>query len=225
MAHRAAIGKNFAGFIISRIAADEAEILSVAVSSSYRGRNIARTMLRHHLGRLAAFGVQTVFLEVDEGNVSALRLYRRAGFVEVGRRDGYYPGTHRGGRPAHWCCGVISPDGRAAGPALKMGRQAEMDVALKATNLKNPTSIEATLRRKGMRMTEQRRTIARVLNDADDRPDVEELYRRCAEIDETRISISTVYRTVKLFEDSGIIERHDFREDDGALRANFGRPS
>ncbi len=62
-----------------------------------------------------------------------------------------------------------------------------------------------------MRMTEQRRIIARVLADPDDHPDVEELYRRCAKIDE-HISISTVYRTVKLFEDSGIIERHDFRE-------------
>ena len=98
VAHRATIGKNFAGFIISRVAADEAEILSVAVSSSYRSRNIARTMLRHHLGRLAAFGVRVVFLEVDEGNTPALRLYRRAGFVEVGRREGYYP--HASGQPA-----------------------------------------------------------------------------------------------------------------------------
>jgi Fur family ferric uptake transcriptional regulator len=64
---------------------------------------------------------------------------------------------------------------------------------------------------KGMRMTEQRRVIARVLADSGDHPDVEELYRRCAGIDE-HISISTVYRTVKLFEDSGIITRHDFRE-------------
>src|SRR3569833_3255264 len=62
-----------------------------------------------------------------------------------------------------------------------------------------------------MRMTEQRRVIARVLADSADHPDVEELYRRCHEIDKN-ISISTVYRTVKLFEDSGIIERHDFRE-------------
>ena len=60
-------------------------------------------------------------------------------------------------------------------------------------------------------MTEQRRTIARVLAQADDHPDVEELYRRASKVDE-RISISTVYRTMKLFEDSGIIERHDFRE-------------
>src|SRR5262245_62597401 len=71
--------------------------------------------------------------------------------------------------------------------------------------------IEAQCVAKGMRMTEQRRVIARVLAGAADHPDVEELYRRCAEIDQ-HISISTVYRTVKLFEDSGIIERHDFRE-------------
>ncbi len=72
-------------------------------------------------------------------------------------------------------------------------------------------NIEALCASKGLRMTEQRRTIARVLNDSDDHPDVEELYRRCFKID-NRISISTVYRTVKLFEDSGIIEKHDFRE-------------
>lgn len=64
---------------------------------------------------------------------------------------------------------------------------------------------------KGMRMTEQRRVIADVIQSADDHPDVEELYRRASEID-PKISISTVYRTVKLFEDSGIIERHDFRD-------------
>src|SRR6476646_6985839 len=72
-------------------------------------------------------------------------------------------------------------------------------------------NIEAQCAAKGMRMTEQRRVIARVLSGSSDHPDVEELYRRCAEID-ARISISTVYRTVKLFEDAGIIERHDFRE-------------
>ena len=71
--------------------------------------------------------------------------------------------------------------------------------------------IEALCAAKGMRMTEQRRTIARVLATADDHPDVEELYRRCSAVDD-RISISTVYRTVKLFEDAGIIERHEFRD-------------
>lgn len=64
---------------------------------------------------------------------------------------------------------------------------------------------------KGMRMTEQRRVIARVLSRAEDHPDVEELHRRAHAID-PHISIATVYRTVRLFEESGIIERHDFRD-------------
>ena len=64
---------------------------------------------------------------------------------------------------------------------------------------------------KGMRMTDQRRVIARVIAAANDHPDVEELYQRASAID-ANISISTVYRTVRLFEDAGIIERHDFRD-------------
>ena len=64
---------------------------------------------------------------------------------------------------------------------------------------------------KGMRMTEQRRVIARVLSLADDHPDVEEIHRRAAEID-SRISIATVYRTMRLFEESGVVERHDFQD-------------
>lgn len=90
LAHRAMIGSNFAGFILSRVAADEAEILTVAVTSKYRGRSVARGLLRYHLGRLMTFGVRKVFLEVEEENVAALRLYRHAGFIEVGRRKGYY---------------------------------------------------------------------------------------------------------------------------------------
>src|SRR5436190_19306039 len=62
-----------------------------------------------------------------------------------------------------------------------------------------------------MRMTEQRRVIARVLSAAADHPDVEELHRRAHAID-PHISIATVYRTVRLFEEAGIIERHDFRD-------------
>ena len=78
------------GFILSRIVQDEAEILTVAVMPAERGRGLARRLLDTHLSRLAALGAREVFLEVDEGNVSALRLYRRAGLREVGRRDGYY---------------------------------------------------------------------------------------------------------------------------------------
>lgn len=62
-----------------------------------------------------------------------------------------------------------------------------------------------------MRMTDQRRVIARVLSDAEDHPDVEEVYRRASSVDD-KISIATVYRTVRLFEDAGILERHDFRD-------------
>ena len=91
-------------------------------------------------------------------------------------------------------------------------------------NAPKPRDIEALCAAKGMRMTEQRRVIARVLAAADDHPDVEELYRRCAAVDD-RISISTVYRTVKLFEDAGIIERHDFRNGPRALRADTRQPS
>lgn len=61
----------------------------------------------------------------------------------------------------------------------------------------------------GMKMTEQRRVIARVLSDADDHPDVEEVHRRSAIVD-SRISIATVYRTMRLFEEAGIVARHDF---------------
>ena len=64
---------------------------------------------------------------------------------------------------------------------------------------------------KGMRMTDQRRVVARVLSNATDHPDVEELYRRSAAVD-PHISIATVYRTVRLFEEAGIIARHEFRD-------------
>ena len=72
-------------------------------------------------------------------------------------------------------------------------------------------TLEELCAERGMRMTEQRRVIARVLSAAEDHPDVEELYRRASAID-PHISIATVYRTVRLFEESGIIERHDFRD-------------
>lgn len=71
--------------------------------------------------------------------------------------------------------------------------------------------LEALCAEKGLRITEQRRVIARVLSDSDDHPDVEELHRRSVAID-PHISIATVYRTVRLFEEAGILERHDFRD-------------
>jgi ribosomal-protein-alanine N-acetyltransferase len=91
IAHRAMAGAQLAGFIVSRVAAGEAEILSVAVTRARRGKGLARRMLDLHLRRLAGLGAGAVFLEVDENNAPACRLYRRAGFREVGRRAGYYP--------------------------------------------------------------------------------------------------------------------------------------
>lgn len=72
-----------------------------------------------------------------------------------------------------------------------------------------PSGIELLCNEKGIKMTGQRRTIARVLSESEDHPDVEEVYRRSIAID-AKISIATVYRTVRLFEESGILERHDF---------------
>jgi len=93
IAHRAVIGGRLAGFIMSRMAADEAEILSVAVAARQRGRGLARQLLNLHLRRLAGLHARAVFLEVDEHNKAAIRLYDRAGFREVARRPNYYPGA------------------------------------------------------------------------------------------------------------------------------------
>lgn len=71
--------------------------------------------------------------------------------------------------------------------------------------------LEKLCSEKGMRMTEQRRVIARVLSAAEDHPDVEEIHRRAVAID-ANISIATVYRTMRLFEESGVVERHDFQD-------------
>jgi len=90
VAHRAAMGRTLIGFILSRLVHGEAEILSVAIAPNWRGRGFARPLLDLHLRRLAGLGARTVFLEVDKDNAAACRLYRRAGFYEVGQRQGYY---------------------------------------------------------------------------------------------------------------------------------------
>ncbi len=95
IAHRAMLSGKLAGFIMSRLAADEAEILSVAVAARSQGRGLARTLLNLHLRRLAGLSARAVFLEVDEHNRPAIRLYERAGFREVARRPNYYPGAER----------------------------------------------------------------------------------------------------------------------------------
>jgi len=83
-----------------------------------------------------------------------------------------------------------------------------------------PDRLEKLCIEKGMRMTEQRRVIARVLSQSEDHPDVEELYRRASALD-PHISIATVYRTVRMFEEAGILNRHDFG--DGRARYEEAR--
>jgi ribosomal-protein-alanine N-acetyltransferase len=90
VAHRAMAGRAMIGFILSRLAGGEAEILSIAIAPNRRGRGFARPLLDLNLRRLAGLGARTVFLEVDEHNAAARALYRRAGFSDVGRRQSYY---------------------------------------------------------------------------------------------------------------------------------------
>jgi ribosomal-protein-alanine N-acetyltransferase len=92
VAHRAMSNRVLVGFVMSRMAADEAEILSIAIAPARRGRGLSRPLLDYHLRSLAGLGARTVFLEFDEHNAPARRLYDGAGFREVGRRQGYYAG-------------------------------------------------------------------------------------------------------------------------------------
>ena len=85
-------GKHLFGFAISRVVAPEAELLTIAVARAKQGAGIGKALLSAHLARLAANRASHVFLEVDEGNGPALKLYRSFGFQQVGQRPGYYPG-------------------------------------------------------------------------------------------------------------------------------------
>jgi ribosomal-protein-alanine N-acetyltransferase len=98
LAQKAVIGRKLVGFILSRRAAGDAEILSVAVAPSDRGRGVAGALLDMHLRNLAGLGTATVFLEVEDDNPPARRLYAGRGFQQVGERRGYY----------------VRPDGRAS---------------------------------------------------------------------------------------------------------------
>jgi ribosomal-protein-alanine N-acetyltransferase len=90
LVHRLRLGRKVIGFAVSRMAADEAEILSIAVDAGHRGKGLSRNLLLTHLGHLAGYGVRSVFLEVEENNVPARRLYEKTGFSVIGRRERYY---------------------------------------------------------------------------------------------------------------------------------------
>jgi ribosomal-protein-alanine N-acetyltransferase len=78
------------GFVLTRLAADEAEILTIAVESALRRRGVGRLLLAGHMSRLPALGARALFLEVERENAAAIALYAKFGFREVGRRPGYY---------------------------------------------------------------------------------------------------------------------------------------
>ena len=86
------------GFALSRVAADEAEVLTIAVDPGQRRAGVGRDLLRAHMAAVAAAGAAALFLEVDEGNAAALALYAREKFVKVGERRGYYKMPN--GKPA-----------------------------------------------------------------------------------------------------------------------------
>jgi ribosomal-protein-alanine N-acetyltransferase len=92
IAHGAAVsaGKEIAGFVLSRAAADEAEILTIAVAPTHRRLGLARALLRIHCESLAASGTKTLFLEVELTNLAARALYASSGFMPVGERKNYY---------------------------------------------------------------------------------------------------------------------------------------
>ncbi|PJK29797.1 ribosomal-protein-alanine N-acetyltransferase [Minwuia thermotolerans] len=190
-----------AGFAVVRQAADEAEIISVGVVPEMRGRGMAGQLIRR-----AARGLEncaTLFLEVSEHNRAARRLYRSLGFNEVGRRPKYYDN----GADALVLARRLPFGCEADAPSLYSAGLNERDCTMPSND--QPSRLEQKCIDIGMRMTEQRRIIARVLSESEDHPDVEQVYQRASEVDEN-ISIATVYRTVRMFEEANILERHDF---------------
>eukprot|EP01037_Dinobryon_pediforme_P006708 gene6708-6779_t len=305
------------GFVIARVAADEAEILTLAVVPASRRAGLATVLLQAANARARKDGATAMLLEVSESNEAARALYTRLGFTQVGRRRGYYGtgkdallrhaihsslamqyrvalgrrrprnvllrlgtrkpnqqhlagrhpiqrqagankchgakiggdidhavesevghGTPVGcridGHPAldrlrhtddrqagTWLlsvgCGTCNGSGRQPrGNAFRRRHLARHCGAAKGFGGLMESRIERLCIDKGLKMTGQRRIIARVLSETGDHPDVEELYRRAAALD-SRISIATVYRTVRLLEEKGILERRDF----GGGRARY----
>lgn len=95
---RGIVGEVVHGFAISRVVAGEAELLTIVIERESRGRGYSGLLLEHHARSVRVAGGDTMFLEVAADNAPALALYRRAGFVEIGRRKGYYPAG--GGEPS-----------------------------------------------------------------------------------------------------------------------------
>jgi Fur family ferric uptake transcriptional regulator len=212
--------------IVGRVAADEAEILTLAVARELQRLGIGARLVERLCRAAGKRGARRVYLEVAEGNRAARAFYARLGFEESGRRRGYYA---RAGAPPEdavtMCLALQAPAATDAqvddlrGLAYKRAADCAPETHMGEDMPASPqpaNRIERLCADKRLRMTGQRRVIARVLSDAKDHPDVEEVHRRAHAVDQ-RISLSTVYRTLRLFEAKGILERHDF----GAGRGRY----
>jgi Fur family ferric uptake transcriptional regulator len=230
------------GLILGRVVVDEAEILTIGVAEERRRLGIAGRLIDKLCRAAGRRGARHLHLEVAESNEAARALYVGLGFQELGRRRGYY---ERDGAPPEDALNLCLPltryipvgaaNGAPHGTANSASDGAHVDGGGSVT-YNGPSShaphedmrastaapatpanrIEQLCADKRLRMTGQRRVIARVLSEANDHPDVEEVHRRAHAVD-PRISLSTVYRTLRLFETKGILERHDF----GAGRGRY----
>ncbi len=215
------------GLIVGRVVVDEAEVLTLGVARERRRLGVAARLLQKLCRIVGRRGAQRLFLEVAEGNAAARALYSRLGFQELGRRRGYY---ERCGAPpedavnlcltlAHYTVHGVAAHGAPVDGAQGVTYNGAANHVLSEDMQASPqpaSRIEKLCADKRLRMTGQRRVIARVLSEAKDHPDVEEVHRRAHAAD-PRISLSTVYRTLRLFETNGILERHDF----GAGRGRY----
>ncbi len=210
------------GFIIGRVAADEAEVLVLGVARERQRLGIGGRLVERMCRAAARRGARRLYLEVAESNVAARALYARLDFKENGRRRGYYVRTDAPAEDAInlWLSleALAVPGAPVDGVRGLAYKQTTSDAPHDAMRASTPppNRIEKLCADKRLRMTGQRRVIARVLSDAKDHPDVEEVHRRAHAVDR-RISLSTVYRTLRLFETKGILERHDF----GAGRGRY----
>lgn len=182
------------GFLLVSHLDEDAEIITLCVDRANQRRGVALNLLDHGFSHLKERGVRAVFLEVAKDNEAAIALYEKLGFVKQGVRKSYYQ----------------SKSGQIDAIILKALLKSEKLINEEGNEVsKSMSRIEKICTEKGMRMTDQRRVVAQILSQATDHPDVEELYRRAALID-PNISLATVYRTVRLFEEAGVVERHDF---------------
>lgn len=210
------------GLVVGRVVVDEAEILTLGVAEERRRLGIAGQLVERLCRAVGRRGAQRLYLEVAEGNGPARALYTRLGFAELGRRRSYYERVGVPPEDALNLCLTLSDDALQRAP-VDGGRSVTYNGPPSHAQHEDMRASTATANRieqlcadKRLRMTGQRRVIARVLSEARDHPDVEEVHRRAHAVD-PRISLSTVYRTLRLFEAKGILERHDF----GAGRGRY----